>query len=97
MFILFFFLPDRPTHHHKRRGDGKRNILLGWPPVFVIFFFYTITCTFIQVFVNSKVFNKSVNLLAQSTGYMYFNFFCMYRLFENYMADVQVFTRPTKV
>ena len=28
---FFFFLPDRPTHHHKRRGDGKRNILLGWP------------------------------------------------------------------
>ena len=31
VFILFFFLPDRPTHHHKRRGDGKRNILLAWP------------------------------------------------------------------
>ena len=27
MFIfLFFLLPDRPTHHHKRRGDGKQNI-----------------------------------------------------------------------
>ena len=26
-----FFLPDRPTHHHKRRGEGKRNILLAWP------------------------------------------------------------------
>ena len=22
----FFLLFDRPTHHHKRRGDGKRNI-----------------------------------------------------------------------
>ena len=21
--------PDRPTHHLKRRGDGKQNILLG--------------------------------------------------------------------
>ena len=27
----FFFLPDRPTHLHEREGDGKRNILLGWP------------------------------------------------------------------
>ena len=27
----FFFLRDRPTHHHKRWGDGKQNILLGWP------------------------------------------------------------------
>ena len=26
-----FFLPDRPTHLHERMGDGKRNILLGWP------------------------------------------------------------------
>ena len=26
--FIFFFLPDRPTHQHKRRGDGKRNILL---------------------------------------------------------------------
>ena len=30
MFIPFF-LPDRPTHLHEREGDGKRNILLGWP------------------------------------------------------------------
>ena len=22
---------DRPTHIHEREGDGKRNILLGWP------------------------------------------------------------------
>ena len=28
---FFFFLPDRPTHLHEREGDGKRNILLGWP------------------------------------------------------------------
>ena len=27
----FFFLPHRPTHLHEREGDGKRNILLGWP------------------------------------------------------------------
>ena len=27
----FFFLADRPTHHHEREGDGKRNILWGWP------------------------------------------------------------------
>ena len=33
VFILFF-LPDRPTHHHKRQGDGKRNILLGWPNLY---------------------------------------------------------------
>ena len=26
-----FFLPDRPTHLHEREGNGKRNILLGWP------------------------------------------------------------------
>ena len=26
-----FFLPDRPTHVHEREGDGKRNILWGWP------------------------------------------------------------------
>ena len=32
MFI--FFLPDRPTHLHEREGDGKRNILLGWPNLF---------------------------------------------------------------
>ena len=25
--IHSFFLPDRLTHHHKRRGDRKRNIL----------------------------------------------------------------------
>ena len=31
MCLLFFFLPDRPTHLHEREGDGKRNILLGWP------------------------------------------------------------------
>ena len=29
--FFFFFLPDRPTHLHEREGDGKRNILLGWP------------------------------------------------------------------
>ena len=22
---------DRPTNLHEREGDGKRNILLGWP------------------------------------------------------------------
>ena len=33
VFILFF-LPDRPTHHHKRQGDWKRNILLGWPNLY---------------------------------------------------------------
>ena len=27
-FFFFFF---RPTHLHEREGDGKRNILLGWP------------------------------------------------------------------
>ena len=26
-----FFLPDRPTHLHEREGNGKRNMLLGWP------------------------------------------------------------------
>ena len=26
-----FLLPDPLTHHHKRWGDWKRNILLGWP------------------------------------------------------------------
>ena len=34
MFILFsfsFFLPNRQTHLHEREGDGKRNILWGWP------------------------------------------------------------------
>ena len=30
-FCCCFFLPDRPTHRDKRRGDGKRNILLAWP------------------------------------------------------------------
>ena len=29
-FSFFFILPDRPTHHRKTQGDGKRNILLGW-------------------------------------------------------------------
>ena len=30
--VFFFFRPtDPPTHHHKRWGDAKRNILLGWP------------------------------------------------------------------
>ena len=29
--LFFFFWPDRATHHQKRRGDRKRNILLGWP------------------------------------------------------------------
>ena len=27
----FFFLGNRPTHHHKRWSNGKQNILLGWP------------------------------------------------------------------
>ena len=32
MFIFIFFsLPDRPTHLQEKEGDGKRNILLGWP------------------------------------------------------------------
>ena len=32
LIFLFFFGPtDRPTHLHEREGDGKRNILLGWP------------------------------------------------------------------
>ena len=31
LFLFFVFLPDRPTHLHEREGDGKRNILLGWP------------------------------------------------------------------
>ena len=26
-----FIFPYHPTHFHKREGDGKRNILLGWP------------------------------------------------------------------
>ena len=30
-FVYSIFLPDRPTHLHEREGDGKRNILLGWP------------------------------------------------------------------
>ena len=30
-FYYFFFLPDRPTHLRESEGDGKRNILLGWP------------------------------------------------------------------
>ena len=30
-FNFFFLLPDRLTHHHKRWGNGKWNILLGWP------------------------------------------------------------------
>ena len=33
MYLFLFFLPDRPTHLHEREGDGKRNILLGWPKV----------------------------------------------------------------
>ena len=33
---FFFFLPDRPTHLHEREDDGKRNILLGWPKVFIM-------------------------------------------------------------
>ena len=31
VFVLFFSPTDRPTHLHEREGDGKRNILLGWP------------------------------------------------------------------
>ena len=30
-FYYFLFLPDRPTHLRESEGDGKRNILLGWP------------------------------------------------------------------
>ena len=30
-FSFLFFLPNRPTHLHEREGDGKRNILWGWP------------------------------------------------------------------
>ena len=31
MCLIFFFFAHRPTHLHERKGDGKRNILLGWP------------------------------------------------------------------
>ena len=30
-FYYYFFLPHRPTHLRESEGDGKRNILLGWP------------------------------------------------------------------
>ena len=33
----FFFLPDRPTHLDEREGDGKRNILWGWPYISLFF------------------------------------------------------------
>ena len=36
--LLFFFLPDRPTHLHERESDGKRNILLGWPNVMQVLY-----------------------------------------------------------
>ena len=29
--VLFSFFFARPSHLHKREGDGKRNILGGWP------------------------------------------------------------------
>ena len=29
--FYYFFLLDRPTHLLESEGDGKRNILLGWP------------------------------------------------------------------
>ena len=31
MFILFFSLSNRTTHLYEREGDGKQNILWGWP------------------------------------------------------------------
>ena len=34
--MSFLFLPDRPTHLHEWEGDGKRNILLGWPYYFLL-------------------------------------------------------------
>ena len=30
-FYYYYFLPERPTHLRDSEGDGKRNILLGWP------------------------------------------------------------------
>jgi len=30
-FSFLFFLLDWPTHLHEREGDGKWNILWGWP------------------------------------------------------------------
>ena len=29
--FLSFFFTDRPTHFYEREGDGKQNILWGWP------------------------------------------------------------------
>ena len=31
IILFFFFLSDRPTQPFEVEGDGKRNILLGWP------------------------------------------------------------------
>ena len=31
LHVFSVFLPNRPTHLHEREGDGKRNILWGWP------------------------------------------------------------------
>ena len=31
LFFDYFFLSDRPTQPFEVEGDGKRNILLGWP------------------------------------------------------------------
>ena len=31
LFYFYFFITDRPTHFHETEGDGKQNILWGWP------------------------------------------------------------------
>ena len=57
MCSFFFFLPDRSTHLHEREGDGKRNILSGWPDrwliflwqklPFIVFFYWRVTVLWI--------------------------------------------------
>ena len=37
-FFFFFCATDRPTHLHERKGDGKRNILWGWPKTWFDYF-----------------------------------------------------------
>ena len=59
----FFFLPDRPTHLHEREGDGKRNILWGWPDRWLIFLWQKLSVC--SIFLRKG--NCSLNLLFFSS------------------------------
>ena len=63
--IILFFLTDRPTHHHKRLGDGKQNIFI---------YFQAnrnrnlLELTISKLLISERFYNSVVNILFQLTA-----------------------------